>query len=145
MRAFKSLDLFIQLLLLVLLGAAYLIGNSEKLSIGLLTESPIILILAFGGMQIISILVHLAAGPQAWKKSSWRKFHLIGTALVLVAIAVAFIQDSTGRTGDRDDKYSMPGLETLVYATIPAILLALFYTVITWFEWMKMKKQIKGS
>ncbi len=130
MRIFKSLDLFIQLLVLVLLVVAYFVNDHEKLS-------PIILVLVFGGLQIISILVHLVAGPQAWKKSSWRKFHLIGTALVLAAIAIALIQDSTG---DRDNKYSMPGLETLVYATIPAILLALFYTVITWLEWMKMKK-----
>ena len=135
MKTFKSLDLFIQLLLLALLVAAYFIDDHEKLN-------PVILVLVFGGVQIISLLVHLAAGPQAWKKTSWRKFHIIGTALVLAAIVVALIQDSTGRTGDRDDKYSMPGLETLVYATIPAILLALFYTVITWFEWIKMKKLI---
>jgi hypothetical protein len=30
----------------------------------------------------------------------------------------------------------------LVYATIPAILMALFYTVITYIEWKKMKKEV---
>jgi hypothetical protein len=132
MKAFKSLDLIIQVLLLALLVVAYFIGDSEKLS-------PIILVMAFAVVQIISILVHLAAGSQVWKKTNWRKFHLIGTALVLALIVVALIQDSTAR---REDKYSMPGLETLIYATIPAIGLALFYTLITWLEWIKMKKTV---
>ena len=132
MKTFKSIDLFIQVLLLALMVVAYFTNDHKKLS-------PIIIILAFAIVQIISIIVHLAAGPLAWKKISWRKFHLIGTALVLAAIVVALIQDSSARSGD---KYSMPGLDTLVYATIPAILLALFYTVITWLEWMKMKKVV---
>ena len=133
MKTFKFLDLFIQALLLALMVVAYFINDSEKIS-------PIFLILAYAVVQIISIIVNLGAGPRPWKKTSWRKFHLIGTALVLAAIVVALIQDSSGRSGDKDDKYSMPGLDTLIYATIPAILLALFYTVITWLEWMKMKK-----
>ena len=130
MKTFKSLDLFIQVLLLALMVGAYFINDPEKLS-------PIIIILAFAVVQIISIIVNLGAGPRPWKKTSWRKFHLIGTALVIAAIMVALIQDSSGRSGD---KYSMPGLGTLVYTTIPAMLLALFYTVITWVEWIKIKK-----
>jgi hypothetical protein len=34
----------------------------------------------------------------------------------------------------------MAGLGTLVYLTIPAILLALFYSIITALEWRRMKK-----
>lgn len=135
MKTFKSLDLFIQVLVLALMLVAYFVNDPEKLS-------PIIIVLAFAIVQIISIIVHLGAGPLVWKKISWRKFHLIGTALVLAAIVVALIQESSGRSGDKDDKYSMPGLGTLVYATIPAILLALFYTVITFIEWKKMKKVV---
>jgi hypothetical protein len=134
MKTFKSLDLAIQVLLLGLMIVAYLLNDPEKLN-------PMLLILAYAIMQIISIIANLSAGPQPWKKTSLRKFHLIGTALVLAMLVVALMQDSSGRTGDKDDKYSMPGLGTLVFATIPAILLALFYTVITGVEWQQMKKK----
>ena len=130
MKIFKSIDLISQLILLVLMVAAYFINDPEKLS-------PIMIVLIFAGVQIISIIGNLGAGPQPWKMKALRKYHLIGMALVLVAIVVALLQDSTGY---KEDKYSMPGLNTLVYATIPAILLALFYTVITWLEWKKMQK-----
>ena len=133
MKTFKSLDLFIQLLLLALMVGAYFVNDPEK-------WSPVIMVLVFAAVQIISILVNLAAGPRPWKKTSWRKFHLIGTALVIIIIIVALIQDSSRATADKEDKYAMPGLGTMIFATIPAMLLALFYTVITWFEWMKMKK-----
>jgi hypothetical protein len=132
MKTFKSLDFFIQIILLALAGLIFMMDEAEKLN-------PVILIIAFAIVQIISIIVHLAAGPLVWKKTGLRKFHLIGTALVLAAIVVAMIQ---GSLGDKDDKYSMPGLDTLIYATIPAILLALFYTVITWLEWMKIKETV---
>ena len=133
MKSFKSLDLFIQILLLALMLVAYFVNDPEKLS-------PIIIVLAFAGVQIISILVNLGAGPRPWKKKSLRKFHLIGTTLVIVLIVVAFIQDSSRATDGREDKYAMPGLGTMLFATIMAILLAIFYTVITWVEWVKMKK-----
>jgi glucose-6-phosphate-specific signal transduction histidine kinase len=131
MKPLKSLDFIIQIILLAIIALAFIIDDFEKLN-------PFIFIIAFGIVQIISIIVHLASGPQKWKKTTWRKFHLAGTAIVLVAILVAFIQDSS-RFNNYED--SMPGLGILLYATIPAILLALFYTVITGIEWMKVKKE----
>jgi phosphomannomutase len=135
MKVYKSSDLFLQLILLVLTGFAFIIEESKKFN-------PRIFILAFAFVQIISIIIHLAAGPQSWKKKGERKFHLIGTGFVIIALIVALMQDSSGRTGDKDDKYGMPGLGTLLLATISAILLALFYTVITYLEWKKLKKEV---
>lgn len=134
MKFFKSFDLFIQLALLVLIGTAFIIRDPEKIS-------PLLFILVYAGLQIISILVNLASGSQLWKKSVWRKYHLLGTGLVIGGIILALIQSSSARTGDKDDKYSMAGLETMVYITIPAILLALYYSIITYAEWRTMRKQ----
>lgn len=135
MKTFKSIDFFAQIGLLAITILAFIIDNYETLN-------PMLFLMGIAVVQIISILSHSIAGHQVWKKKAWRKYHLIGTALVLFIMIIALIQDSTGRSGDKDDKYSMPGLETLIYATIPAILLSLFYIVITGVEWKKCK-QIK--
>lgn len=134
MRFFKSLDLFVQLILIVIVGIAFSIGDPEKLN-------PLPFILAYAGLQIISILINLTYGPLPWKKTRWRKYHLIGTALIIAGVVLAIIQSSSARTGDKDDKYSMAGLDTMVYITIPAILLALLYSAITFIEWKNMKQQ----
>jgi uncharacterized membrane protein len=133
MKTFKSIDFFAQVGLLLFTILAFIIDNYETLN-------PMPFILGIAVVQIISILVHSMAGYQVWKKKTWRKYHLIGTAIVLLLILIALIQDSSGRSGDKDDKYSMPGLETLIYATIPAILLSLFYLFITTVEWKNSKK-----
>ena len=133
MKTYKSFDLFMQLGLLLAIVITYFISDPEKLS-------PIAFVTGFAAVQIISILVHLASGPRPWKMPALRKYHLIGVALILAGIVVAIIQGEAARTGDKDDKYSMAGLGTLVYLTIPAILLALFYSIITALEWRRMKK-----
>jgi hypothetical protein len=135
MKTFKSPDLFIQVILPALTGVAFITDNPECLN-------PMVFILVFAAVQIISIIANPGAGSQPWKKTSRRKYHLIGIALVFAAIIVALLQNSNGRTGDKDDKYNMSGLGTLIFATIPAILIALFYTVIPWIEWKKMKKMV---
>jgi|CXWL01.1.fsa_nt_gi cellobiose-specific phosphotransferase system component IIC len=132
MKAFKSIEFFLQAGLLLLTLLAAIMDEPEMLN-------PIVFGVAFITVQITSIFVNLAAGRQYWKKAQWRKFHLIGIALVLSLIVVAVVQDSAGSTGDKDDKYSMAGLGTLLYATIPATLLSLFYVVITFFEWKKLQ------
>ena len=132
MRSFKSIDFFLQVVLIVVSIISMLIGDAE-------TMSPGLFLVTLGLVQIISLLVNAAAGIQAWKMTTWRKWHLVGIGLVLLLIIVALSQSSASRTGDKDDKYSMAGLETMIYATIPAILLSLFYTVITYMEWKKMK------
>ena len=134
MKTFKAIDSGLQIVLLTIIAIGLIIGNTDTLN-------PMIFILVFAVIQFISILVNMAAGKQYWKKTSWRKYHLIGTGLVILLLFVAVLQDSFRNTGDKDDKYSMPGLETAVYATIPAILLSLFYVVITLAEWKNLNKK----
>lgn len=138
MKTFKMIESCFQIGLLILLGLGLVIGNTDQLN-------PMLFILLFGLTQLISLLVNKAAGKQVWKKTTWRKYHLIGTGLVVLLLVVALLQDSTRNTGDKDDKYVMPGLETAIWATIPAILLSLFYVVITIAEWRKLneKKDLK--
>lgn len=133
MKTYKSIDFFIQVGLLLAIVVTYFVSDPEKLS-------PFVFVTGFAVVQIISILVHLASGPRPWKMPALRKYHLIGTALILAGIVVSIMQGEAARTGDKDDKYNMAGLGTLVYLTIPAILLALFYTIITAMEWRRMKK-----
>lgn len=133
MKTYKSFDFFIQVGLLLAIAVTYFVSDPEKLS-------PIAFVSGYAAVQIISILIHLATGPRPWKMPALRKYHLIGTALILAGIVVALLQNDTARTGDKDDKYNTAGLGTLVYLTIPAILLALFYTIITAMEWRRMKK-----
>jgi hypothetical protein len=134
MKLFKTLDLFVQLILILIIGVAFVVGDPEKLN-------PLPFILAYAGLQIISIFANFAYSNQAWKKIAWRKYHLIGTALVIAGIIFSMMQGSAARSGDKDDKYNMAGLETLIYITIPAILLALFYSVLTFAEWNNMRKK----
>ncbi len=134
MKTFKSFDLFFQIILLIILAVTFILNDAEKLS-------PLIIVLPFAAIQIISIFVHLAAGTQSWKKTAWRKIHLAGILVVLAIIIVALLQDSWRSTGDKDDKYDMPGLGTFLFAMLLAALLTLFYTVITYIEWKKMKKK----
>lgn len=133
MKSFKSIDFFLQTGLLIFIVLAFITDDADTLN-------PMLFILLLGVMQIISLLVNMLAGPQPWKKRGWRKIHLIGTALVLALIIIALVQDSSRRTGDKDDKYGMPGLGALFLATIPAILLGLFYVAITFAEKRNMKK-----
>ena len=134
MKTFKAIDSGLQIVLLAIIATGLIIGNTDTLN-------PMIYILAFALTQLISMVVNKAAGKQNWKKTSWRKYHLIGTGFVILLLFVAVLQDSFRNTGDKDDKYSMPGLETAIYATIPAILLCLFYVVITLAEWKNLNKK----
>jgi glucose-6-phosphate-specific signal transduction histidine kinase len=133
MKFFKSIELFLQLVLLLMTTIAFVINDYEVLN-------PIIFILAIALLQVISLVINQAAGSQFWKKKIWRKYHLIGIVVVILLIIVASIESSSARNGDKDDKYSMAGLETIIYATIPAILLCLFYVFITFAEWKNLKK-----
>lgn len=132
MKSFQSIELFLQLVLLLMTTIAFVINDYEVLN-------PIIFILTIALVQIISLIVNQAAGPQFWKKKGWRKYHLIGIAVVILLIIVASMESSSAKNGDKDDKYSMAGLETIIYATVPAILLCLFYVFITYAEWKNLK------
>lgn len=133
MKVFKTIDFFIQAVLLLLITIALIIQDEETLNPGMF-------IILLGVWQIISILANLALGLQPWKKKAWRKYHLIGTALVLLLLLISLMQDSAARTGDKDDKYSMAGLGTILIAMIPAALMGLFYVCITFAEWRKIKQ-----
>ncbi len=122
---YKSLDFFLQIILILVVIGGYLFSESSATStIGLL---------AFAGLQIISILVHFGASGKTWKMIQLRKIHLIITGLVILVMLY-------GLTRPSEDKYDMSGLGIVIYALIPAIATALFYTIITFMEWKKMKK-----
>lgn len=61
MKIFKTIDICLQIALLVLIGIRLASENIEQLN-------PMVFILAFALTQIISILVNKAAGKQYWKK-----------------------------------------------------------------------------
>lgn len=134
MIRYKPIDLFLQLFIVLVILVGIISGSNE-------TISPISYFIALGLVQLISLLIHSVAGPQPWKQYKLRKIHFIGTLIVIALVIFAFLQDSfTPASGDKDDKYGMPGLATLVYTMIPVILLMLFYIVITWIEWRSVKK-----
>jgi hypothetical protein len=134
MTRYKPIDFFLQLIITLVILAGATFSSNETLS-------PINYFMLLGLVQLISLLIHFATGPQPWKQYKLRKIHGIGTLIVIVLVIFAFLQDSfASNSGDRDDKYAMPGLATLIYTMIPVILLMLFYIAISWIEWRTMKK-----
>ena len=101
MKRYKSIDFYLQVMSLLMIVATTVINKPG-------IANPVIYIFLFACLQIVSILLHFFTGLQTWKKSIWRKYHLIGTAIVLLLIVAALIRDSTGRSFDKDDKYGMP-------------------------------------
>jgi hypothetical protein len=134
MKGLKSADFFLQIILLALTVIALIISDAE-------TINPILFLFGFALVQLISIIAHAAAGAKSWKMAKWRKIHHIGMLLVFALLFIALLQGSGGRSGDKDDKYSMAGLGTVLFAVIPAVALAAFYLVITWKEWLNIKKE----
>jgi hypothetical protein len=125
MLKLKTTDLLLQVLLIVAIIMAFIIGSE--------TFEPVWLVIAYGLVQALSIIIHLLAGPRPWKSRALRKYHHIGMLLVFAALLIALFKPTV-------DKYDMSGFAIMIYTTIPAALLALFYTVITFIEWEKMKK-----
>lgn len=133
MKRYKSIDFYLQVISLLMIVATTVINKPG-------IANPVIYIFLLHACRL-SAFCCIFTGLQTWKKSIWRKYHLIGTAIVLLLIVAALIRDSTGRSFDKDDKYGMPGLEILIWTTIPAILVSLFYTFITWKEWRNIKQR----
>ena len=122
---FKSIDFFLQLILIMTIITGYINPEAEDIAgIGLL---------AFAGLQIISLLVHALLTRISWKEYRLRKIHLICTGIVILIMLFGLFRPS-------EDKYDMSGLAIVIYALIPAAATALFYTLITFLEWKKMKK-----
>ena len=124
MKEYKTFDLFSQLLLIVIVLVSLPFESASAITS--------ISLLGFAGLQIISLIIH----GVSWKKESWRsglrKFHTIGTLTVVAIMIVALLMPA-------EDKYDMSGLGIIFYALIPAAFVALFYTVITFLEWNKLK------
>ncbi len=125
MRKYKGFDLFSQLLLLVVILTGICFQEGPVTSISLIL---------FAVLQIISLFVHLAYGKQDWKESLLRKIHLIGTGIVLLTMIYGLVKP-------HKDKYDMSGLDVIVYALVPAAVVAFFYTVITFLERKKVQKR----
>ena len=123
---FKNIDLFGQLAFAIIFG----IFNWSSVA----EEIPAIAILAFAGLQITSLIVHAGLRNKPWKEIRLRKIHLIGTGIVILIMLFGLFKPP-------EDKYDFSGLGIIIYALIPAAAVALFYTVITFLEWKKMKKQ----
>ncbi|MBK6937816.1 MAG: hypothetical protein IPH18_13690 [Chitinophagaceae bacterium] len=132
MKGLKQADFFLQLGFLLLTGIAFITNDAEDLN-------PIIFVFGITFVQLVSIIVHTFAGAQPWKLSKWIKIHFYGILAIIALLIIATIQSSEARTGDKDDKYSMAGLGTMVFAAIPAVLLVLYYIIITWKEWRLIK------
>ncbi len=124
MYRYKTFDLFGQLaaILAILMGLIAADERGAVISIGLLV---------LAGLQLISLLVTGFFGPAGWK-SPLRRWHLIGTGLVLAVMIYGMVKPA-------EDKYDMSGLGIIIQSLVPAALVALFYTVITGMEWKKMR------
>jgi len=125
MRNYKSFDFFSLVVLILAASGGYFDKGGGVTSVS---------IIAFAILQIISLLVHFVYGKQHWKESLLRKIHLIGAGVVLLIMIY-------GLAKPVKDKYDMSGLGIIIYALIPAALMALFYTVITFLEWKKLKNR----
>lgn len=132
MKSLKQADLYFQLLFFAFAAIALII-SSEKIN-------PLFFLVGLILVQLISIVIHKTTGPRPWKLNKWRKVYQYGIMLTLILVAIALLQSSSARTGDKDDKYSMAGLGTFLAAIIPAALCVLFYIVITWKEYQLYRK-----
>ncbi|MBK6829079.1 MAG: hypothetical protein IPG86_20460 [Chitinophagaceae bacterium] len=123
MYQYKTFDFFGQLaaILAILMGLIAADERGAVISIGLLV---------LAGLQLISLLVNGLYGPAGWK-SPLRRWHLIGTGLVLVIMIYGMVKPG-------EDKYDMSGLGIIIQSLVPAAIMALLYTLITGLEWKKM-------
>lgn len=124
MKQFKLLDCLVQLLLIATVIVSYFLDDPERIN-------PFVLILSFGVVQVISIITHFFIGTQAWKLIKWRKIHLVFTGIILLLVAIAFLSDILPFGADT-------GIEILLLISIPAIIISLFYTLITFIEWRRL-------
>lgn len=134
MRQFKQAELYLQALFFICI----------IISVAFTTDffNPVSFITGLILIQLISMIVNAACGPLKWKLNRWRKLHQYGMLAVVLLVIISFMQSTSARTGDKDDKYSMAGMGTLLIAFIPAVLLIIYYFVITWKEWNALNKSL---
>jgi hypothetical protein len=123
MYRYKTFDFFGQLAAILAILTGLIADESGALtSIGLMV---------LVGLQLISLLVNGFYGPAGWK-SPLRRWHLIGTGLVLAIMIYGMVKPA-------EDKYDMSGLGIMIQSLVPAAIMALLYTLITGLEWKKMR------
>ena len=123
MYRYKTFDFFCQLAAILAILTGLIADESGALaSIGLMV---------LAGLQLISLLVNGFYGPAGWK-SPLRRWHLIGTGLVLAIMIYGMVKPA-------EDKYDMSGLGIMIQSLVPAAIMALLYTLITGLEWKKMR------
>lgn len=130
----KTADFLLQLGFFLLTGVALAISNYEVLN-------PLPFIAGISIVQFISLILHTAVKKQEWKLSKWRTAHAWGIVIGILLIVISVAQGSTARTGDKDDKYNMAGAGTGILAIAVGIFLVAFYFIITWSEWIRMRKK----
>ena len=123
MYRYKTFDFFGQLAAILAILTGLIADESGALtSIGLMV---------LAGLELISLLVNGFYGPAGWK-SPLRRWHLIGTGLVLAIMIYGMVKPA-------EDKYDMSGLGIMIQSLVPAAIMALLYTLITGLEWKKMR------
>ncbi len=123
MYRYKTFDFFGQLAAILAILTGLIADESGALaSIGLMV---------LAGLQLISLLISGLYGPAGWK-SPLRRWHLIGTGLVLAIMIYGMVKPA-------EDKYDMSGLGIMIQSLVPAAIMALLYTLITGLEWKKMR------
>lgn len=126
MKTIKAIDVFLQTGLLIIVLAGLVITNQEAIS-------SANYLVALGIVQFVSILINLFV-PGNWKKIQWRKLHHIGTLLVIITLIIIFNLDAPANS---DNQYF--GLGALFYTSVVALLFVLFYFIISWVEWRRLK------
>jgi hypothetical protein len=121
----KTLDFYTQLLLIIVIALMYAFDSGHY--------NALPLIVTLGLIQVISITTHLLTGPRTWK-SGLRKIHHVLTIGVIVMILIGFAIPGK-------DKYDSGGAVLVIYAIFPAILLTIFYTIISGIELALLKKE----
>lgn len=129
MRIIKAIDVFLQTALVLIILAGVAIENAE-------TVSPANYLVALGIVQSVSILINLFVAGN-WKKLQWRKIHHIGTLLVIVTLVIIFKIEAPENSNKQ-----YYGLGALFYTSAVALILVLFYFIISWVEWRRLKSAV---
>lgn len=125
MYRYKSFDLFSQLILIAAAVTGYFFDESGAVAS--------VSIIVFAALQVISLVINTSYGKLNWK-SPLRKLHLAITLLILMIMLYGLFKPA-------EDKYDFSGLGIIAQAMIPAAIASVFYTVITYIEWARLKKR----
>ncbi len=128
MKTIKAIDVFLQTGLVIIILAGLIISTEETLS-------PANYVVALGIVQSVSILINLFFSGN-WKKLQWRKIHHVGTLLVIIILVIIFNVEAPANS---DKQYY--GLGALFYTSAVALILVLFYFIISWVEWRRLKSE----